>query len=343
MADLPYPAQRLTAFGRLDKALLAVLIILVTALIAAPGDFLATVGFASKALAQTAPLIVFAVGAVAFLKATGAESLLAAAFVGHPARMIIMGAMLGGLSPFCSCEVIPFIGAMLSMGVPLPGVMAFWLASPLMDPAMFTITVGELGWDFAIAKTIAAVAVGMMGGGVVWTISKSSLLKDPLRASRTNGCGCGAAKPFSGKPVWRFWSESERRHVFLNVSKEQTWFLGKWLALAYVIEAIMVLHLPADWIATALGGDGIWTIVSAAVLGAPAYLNGYVAASLLGGLVEQGMGQGAAMSFMIAGGVTSIPAAVAVAALVKTRILVLYLCLGIVGAITAGMAWSVIG
>ena len=103
--------------------------------------------------------------AVAYLKATGAENLLAKAFEGNPARMIVMAALLGGLSPFCSCEVIPFIAALLAVGAPLGAVMAFWLASPLMDPAMFAITTGAIGLEFTIAKTIAAV-----GSGHIWRV-----------------------------------------------------------------------------------------------------------------------------------------------------------------------------
>lgn len=89
-----------------------------------------TVIFAAQALLGTAPFILFAVLAVAYLKASGAETLLAKAFEGNTARMIVMAALLGGLSPFCSCQVIPFIAALLAVGAPLGAVMAFWLASP---------------------------------------------------------------------------------------------------------------------------------------------------------------------------------------------------------------------
>ena len=72
--------------------------------------------------------------------------------------------------------------------------------------------------------------------------------------------------------------------------------------------------------AQVIGGDGIGPIVLAALVGAPAYLNGYAAVPLLEGLLSQGMNPGAAMAFVIAGGVSCIPAAVAVWALVKTPI-----------------------
>jgi len=63
---------------------------------------------------------------------------------------------MGALSPFCLCGVIPLIAALLSMGVPLAPVMAFWLASPIMDPSMFLLTSGEIGMDFAIAIAVFA-------------------------------------------------------------------------------------------------------------------------------------------------------------------------------------------
>ena len=63
--------------------------------------------------------------------------MLARAFEGAEGQMVILAAILGGLSRFCSCEVNPFIAALSALGAPLTAVMAFWLASPLMDPAMF--------------------------------------------------------------------------------------------------------------------------------------------------------------------------------------------------------------
>lgn len=301
-----------------------------------------TVDFAANALLGTAPFIIFAVLAVAYLKASGAENLLAKAFEGNPARMVVFAALLGGLSPFCSCEVIPFIAALLAVGTPLAAVMAFWLASPLMDPAMFAITSGTLGYEFALAKTISAVTIGMIGGFSVMFFAKSPLFADPLREQTSAGGRCCTKKPFSGQPVWAFWKESERSAIFRATAIENGVFLLKWLALAYVIEALMLRYVPAEWIATFLGGEGIKPIVVGALIGAPAYLNGYAAVPLVDALLDQGMTQGAAMSFMIAGGVSCIPAAVAVWAIVKPRVFVAYIGFALVGALLAGMAWQAI-
>ncbi|MBW4709632.1 permease [Roseobacter sp. YSTF-M11] len=298
--------------------------------------------FLAEALAGTAPFILFAVLAVAYLKATGSETLLAKAFSGHQARMIVMAALLGGLSPFCSCEVIPFIAALLAVGAPLGAVMAFWLASPLMDPAMFAITSGTLGWEFATAKAMSAIGLGMLGGFGTMLFARTPVFTNPLRERPAVGGCCSVKKPFSGTPLWRFWQETDRRETFRHTAQENALFLLKWLTLAYVIEAMMLAYVPAELIAGLLGGTGVWPIVMGALVGAPAYLNGYAAVPLVDALLAQGMAPGAAMSFVIAGGVSCIPAAIAVWALVKPKVFVAYLVYALIGSVIAGLAWQMI-
>ncbi|WP_068110572.1 permease [Tropicimonas marinistellae] len=343
MTDTTHSSPSLSAlWRRIDKVWLLILAIpLLVALFDAP-QAVPTMSFALGALGHTAPFIVFAVLAVALLKATGAETLLAKAFEGRETRMILMAALLGGLSPFCSCEVIPFIAALLAVGAPLSAVMAFWLASPLMDPAMFLITSGTLGWDFAIAKTISAVGLGMLGGFGVRAFANSPVFADPLRDKPQIGGCCGVKKPFSGKPVWKFWTEAPRRDTFRATTLDNAVFLVKWLLLAYLLEALMLAYVPAEAIAGLLGGQGLGPILLGAIVGAPAYLNGYAAVPLIDALLRQGMSDGAAMSFAIAGGVSCIPAAVAVWALVKPRVFAGYLGFAMLGAVLAGSVWSVV-
>ncbi|WP_299745408.1 permease [uncultured Tateyamaria sp.] len=341
MADTttPVPAQRRKF---LDGAWIASIAVLVVLAILDIAQLWPTITFAANALLHTAPFIAFAVCAVAYLKATGAENLLAKAFEGNPARMIVMAALLGGLSPFCSCEVIPFIAALLAVGAPLGAVMAFWLASPLMDPAMFAITTGAISFEFALAKTIAAVALGMFGGFGTLMLSGTPVFTNPLREKPSVGGCCGVKQPFSAQPVWRFWTERNRLDIFRSTALDNAIFLLKWLTLAYVIEAVMVHYMPADLIASVLGDGGIGTVILGALVGMPAYLNGYAAAPLVAELMDQGMAAGAAMSFMLAGGVSCIPAAIAVWALVKPRVFAAYLSFALAGSVIAGMAWQIL-
>lgn len=340
MADLATNAPRGPAalWRALPKAWLVVLAILLAVALADPVQVVPSLRGTANSVAATAPYIAFAVLAVAYMRASGAEAVVASAFCGPAWRMIVLAGVVGGVAPFCSCEVIPFVAALLAAGVPLGAVMALWLSSPLMDPGQFAITAGALGFEFAIAKTVAAISLGILGGMATHALAGTALTADPLRPKAAGGCGCG--NPFRGRPVWRFWKEAKRRAAFGRTFLEQGHFLLKWLTLAYLLETLMIAYVPASAIGQFLGGDGFGTVLLASLFGAPAYLNGYAAAPLIGGLVEQGMAQGAAMAFMLAGGVSSIPAAVAVWALVKGRVFGLYLALAFAGSLGAGLVWG---
>ncbi|WP_428644247.1 permease [Roseibium sp.] len=305
-------------------------------------QFTAFVTFAIKAFSGTLPYIVFAVALIAWLKASGAESYVGRAFEGRETQAIVLAALFGGLAPFCSCEVIPFIAGLLAVGAPLSAIMAFWLSSPLIDPPTLLITAGALGWSFAVGKAVFAVALGLFGGAAVALAMRRGIFADPVRGgSVASGCGCGAS-PKTGRPVWRFWRETDRQHKFVDELKSNAGFLIKWLALAYVLEAALVTYVPASVIAGVVGGEGLGSIVISALVGMPAYLNSYVAPPLLAGLMDQGMGIGAAMAFMIAGAVSSIPAMAAVWSLVKPQVFAAYLGLGFLGAVLSGLIFQLV-
>ncbi|MEM6547739.1 MAG: permease [Pseudomonadota bacterium] len=294
--------------------------------------------FALAALGHTAPYIAIAVALIAYLKASEAEGIVAKAFQGQETRMIVLAALVGGLAPFCSCEVIPFVAALLAAGTPLSAVMAFWLSSPLMDPPTFMITTGALGIEFAIGKVVSAVAIGLAGGFAMRAMMRTGWFENPLRDRL--GCGSCCGSSFGGKPVWRFWEQAPRRSVFAATALQQVLFLLKWMSLAYMLEAILVFYVPAEAIASFVGGEGAWPVVLGALLGAPAYLNGYAAPALVAGLMEQGMTAGAAMAFMTAGAVSSVPAMAAVWALVKKEVFALYVLFGVGGAIVIGLGFG---
>lgn len=306
-----------------------------------PERFEAIVGFAAGAFLSTLPYIAFAVILIAWLKAAGAEASIGRAFEGRENRAIVLAALFGGLAPFCSCEVIPFIAGLLAVGAPLSAIMAFWLASPLIDPPTLLITAAALGWPYAIGKAVAAVGIGLAGGYAVKALTAGGLFKDVARGAIKRGCGCGPS-PFDGRPVWRFWAEGQRIDNFSAELRANAAFLAQWLALAYVLEALLVTYVPASLIAGLVGGEGLGPIVISALVGMPAYLNSYVAPALLAGLTEQGMSPGAAMAFLVAGAVSSIPAMAAVWSLVRAPVFATYIALGVSGAIVSGIVFQMV-
>ena len=102
----------------------------------------------------------------------------------------------------------------------------------------------------------------------------------------------------------------------------------------------MLAYVPAETVSSAIGGDGWLTVLGATLVGVPAYLNGYAALPLVGGLIEQGMAPGAGMAFLLAGGVSSIPAAIAVWALARWPVFLAYLGFAFVGAFGFGLGFA---
>jgi uncharacterized membrane protein YraQ (UPF0718 family) len=119
--------------------------------------------------------------------------------------------------------------------------------------------------------------------------------------------------------------------------------LGKWLLIAFILESLIVHYLDPAWIAALLGEDRPLAIPFATVVGIPLYTSGVAAIPIVSGLIESGMGHGAALAFLIAGPVTTIPAMTAVFALVKRRTFVIYLGAGIIGSLASGYVFQMIG
>jgi uncharacterized protein len=284
------------------------------------------------------PFLLLSAGLAAYAKASGSDNLISRAFQGSGSRVIVLAAVVGTISPFCSCGVIPVIAALLSMGVPLAPVMAFWLSSPLMDPSMFVLTAATLGVPFALAKTVAALGIGLLGGFVTLLLQKRGLLAVALKDGVGNG-GCTASKIRKPKDViWKFWQEGARKDVFAQSFIANASMLGKWLLLAFLLESLMLAWIPASTLTAFSSQSGVTGILLATAIGIPSYLNGYAALPLMSGLIQQGLEPGAAMAFLIAGGVTSVPAAIAVWAIARREVFLTYLLLAIAGAILSGLA-----
>tara|TARA_Y100000588_G_scaffold380586_1_gene464751 strand:- start:2553 stop:3608 length:1056 start_codon:yes stop_codon:yes gene_type:complete len=323
---------------KIDRVIAAVLLIFLALAFLAPGQVFHSFQFITKALAGISIFLAVSVLAASFAKATGLDQQITLVFSGRPMQAILLASLFGALSPFCSCGVVPIIAGLLIAGVPLAPVMAFCLASPLMDPSMFLLMLPIFGLEFTVAKLIFAVLIGATAGIALHCIKNRIWLRDPLRVMK-NTCSssnCRTDNPLEKKLiVLDFWRDSGRLTMFWKEGLSSGWFLTRWLTLAFLLESLMIAYIPAQNIALLLGADAWWAIPASVILGVPAYLNGYAAIPTISGLMELGMIPGAAMGFIIAGGVSSIPAAMAVFALVKKPVFLMYILWGLGGSMVA--------
>jgi len=309
----------------------------ITALVAlSPHMWLDAAIFALRNLVAISPVIAIGALVVAGAAATGAVNLIATAFEGRQAGMIVLASLIGALTPVCGISVLPLVAGLLAAGVPLAPIMAFWLSSPVTDPGMLAITAATLGLPFAIAKTLAAFGIGLFGGAVTYAVVRAGGLADPVKPGgiAANSCGCDTVATLR----WRFWIDPARRKAFRSRAVSAVRLMVPWLAAAFVGEFFLKTYLPADFVSTAVGGDNVWSVPLATTVGAPIYLDGYAALPLVRGLIDSGMGTSAALSFLIAGGIVSAWAIVPVIALVRLPVVVFYVSLAWLGAMLAGWA-----
>jgi uncharacterized membrane protein YraQ (UPF0718 family) len=117
----------------------------------------------------------------------------------------------------------------------------------------------------------------------------------------------------------------------------------KFMLLAFLLEALIELYVPSEWISAIIGRDNPWSILGAALLGVPAYTSSLAALPMVGGLLGKGMSPAAGLAFLIAGPTTTLPAMAAVWGIVSRRVFSLYIAISLIGAIVIGYVFALIG
>ena len=373
------------------------------------------------------PYLLVTIPLAVAIQMSGASQYIKRAFAAQPFSAIILATVVGAFSPFCSCSVIPVIASLLISGVPLGPVMSFWIASPSMDPEIFFLSVGMIGWELAVWR-LAATLVLSFGAGLIthaimgrgwlgtpilrtreavpvpsafeiikkgWSPIKTLLSRlrpvahpddssapefDPLvilrplwRTPKPVTAAAGAAdcstctsdagrmpirqirthvlerQISSGESCCRQPAESSRcagsasfKSQLVKETLAATWMVGKFMALAFLLEGVITLYVPSRWITGSLGGQSPLAIPAAALLGVPVYTTSLTALPMIGGLLTQGMNPAAALAFLVAGPTTTLPAMAAVWPLVSRRVFLLYVSFSLVGAVLAGYAYNLV-
>jgi uncharacterized membrane protein YraQ (UPF0718 family) len=324
------------AFIAVSAAVLLVLIALF------PAGTLETAAFVARSMVSIAPLVIPGILLSAWVSASGAGAHVAALFGMRPATAILAASAVGAITPVCGVTVLPLMAGLLASGVPLAPVMAFWLSSPVTDPAMLTVTAATLGWEFAIAKTAAAFGLGLFGGLVTAAIRTPDWTANPLRrtglAARLSSSSCGEQQAF-GIAIWR---DRVSRRAFVRECVSITRLVTICLVPAFAAEYMLNALLQPESLTAYVGSGTWWSIPLAVFVGAPAYIDGYAALPLTRGLIDAGMSPGAAMAFLVSGSVVSIWGAMAIFPVLRVRPFLLYLGLAVTGSLAVGFAYEIL-
>ena len=130
------------------------------------------------------PYLVVTIPLAVAIKMSGASKYIKRAFAAKPFTAIVLATVVGAFSPFCSCGVIPVIASLLISGVPLAPVMSFWIASPSMDPEIFFLSVGMIGWELAVWRLAATLILSFGAGLITHLLMENGWLGQPILRSR---------------------------------------------------------------------------------------------------------------------------------------------------------------
>ena len=347
--------------------------------------------FVLRAFAHTWPLWVVSIPLATAVRMTPFSGKLKTVLSKRPLTAIITATAVGAISPLCSCSVIPVIFSLLTAGVPLAPVMAFWLASPSMDPEVFFLSVSYLGWPLAIARLAATTLMSLGGGLAALALERrgyfsGGILRDerrdtpadavpasglyrlsagralslapcavPIRTAGSLGCACSRSADMAASEVNHeatnqktccSRTEPQKTGSFAHrLTREllrSVVFVARFMAIAFVLEAIISFYIPEVWIRSALGEQNVFSVPLAVLVGVPFYTTNAQALGLIGGMLGKGLGEGAALAFLIGGATTTLPAMSAVFGIAKPRVFALYLGTTVATALAVGFAWSLL-
>jgi uncharacterized membrane protein YraQ (UPF0718 family) len=247
----------------------------------------------------------------------------------------------------CSCGILPVVIALSAAGVPLPPVLALLITSPLMSPDAFLITVGQLGWTFALWKLGVAAVVGLSTGfGALLLVRRGVLsaggfraekMYDPSGKTRPGyeeivNAGCFSHAAEDGGIADR----GAHFLTFLERFRDMAFLVGKYLFAALLLQAAVTYYIPSNVVEPLLGRGSALSVLFATLIAVPLPLPQVAAPALIKGLLASGMSPGAGMAMLIGGPVTSIPALSALLGVYDRRTFALYLAIGVGATFAAG-------
>jgi len=243
----------------------------------------------------------------------------------------ILGALLGTVTPFCSCSSIPLFIGFTSAGLPIGVTFSFLISSPLVDLASVILLASIFNWKIAIAYVVVGVILAVIGGTV---ISKSKLEKyvEPF--------------VFSNK-VLEVEQEELTTHDRIDFSKEQVLSIIKkvWLYILIGVGIGAAIHnwVPESIISAVLGQDKWYSVLLATIVGVPMYADIFGTLPIAEALVLKGVGLGTALSFMMAVTALSLPSMIMLKKVVKIKLLAIFAGIVTLGIIIIGYFFNAFG
>ncbi|SHI26969.1 permease [Desulfosporosinus lacus] len=243
----------------------------------------------------------------------------------------ILGALLGTVTPFCSCSSIPLFIGFTSAGLPIGVTFSFLISSPLVDLASVILLASIFNWKIAIAYVAVGIVLAVIGGTI---ISKAKLEK--------------YVEPFVfGNKILEVDQEELTTGERMEYARDQVLDIIKkvWLYILIGVGIGAAIHnwIPENIISAVLGQDKWYSVLLATLVGVPMYADIFGTLPIAEALVLKGVGIGTALSFMMAVTALSLPSMILLKKVVKMRLLAIFAGIVTLGILIIGYFFNAFG
>lgn len=243
----------------------------------------------------------------------------------------ILGALLGTITPFCSCSSIPLFIGFTSAGLPIGVTFSFLISSPLVDLASVLLLASIFNWKIAFAYVVTGLILAVVGGSLISFLKLEKYVE-----------------PFVfGNKVLDLEPENLTVKDRMNIGKEQVQDIIRkvWLYILIGVGIGAAIHnwIPESVITALLGQDKWYSVLLATFVGVPMYADIFGTLPIAEALVGKGVGIGTALAFMMAVTALSLPSMILLKKVVKTRLLLIFAGIVTTGILIIGYSFNAFG
>lgn len=247
----------------------------------------------------------------------------------------LFAAILGVVTPFCSCSSIPLFIGFVGAGIPLGVTFAFLISSPLVNESSLYLFPAMFGMKVTVIYNVVGIIIAMVGGFLIQKLGMEKYVKPELlkfksrvQVEQENG---GMPLPLI-ELLKYFWNDG------MNITKN----VFPYVVLGVSIGALIHGFVPASLVEKYLSVKAWWTIPLATLLGAPLYANSVSVIPVMEALVQKGVPLGTALSFMTAIVTISIPESLILKKVMKWQLLAAFFGITIVGIMVMGWIFNAV-
>jgi uncharacterized membrane protein YraQ (UPF0718 family) len=242
----------------------------------------------------------------------------------------ILAALLGIVTPFCSCSAVPLFIGFIEAGVPLGVTFSFLVSAPMVNEVALIMLWGLFGWEIALLYVASGIVVAIASGYVIGRMRLEGWVEDYVYKIRSGEAAAPAL-------TWK-----DRVAYALGYVGEILGKVWPYVLVGIAIGGFMHGYAPADFLAR-YAGPGAWYAVPLAVLvGVPLYSNAAGVIPIVKVLMEKGMAMGTSLSFMMAVTALSLPEAILLRKVLKPRLLAIYFGVVAAGIMLTGYLFNAI-